>query len=358
MAESQFIKIKKPVGFGTSSSKARTVVNNSTGNLKDDVSVIQDTLRQIKAENGGAPGLEVTGKISGPSDPTVKAIKNFQKRQFGWTVGDGVVDPGHVTERKMHEVLAAQLGDKPPPTPPPAGVKFRDVIIAISAKGHRSEYSDLATLDAFVRKRVASEEYANKKDRDLSVIGAFIQDMNNSIDGVVTALNLVSLAEGQKLGKVMMYGISLGGKHIIRVAKSVGGKVPIAYVGVSDGAFFDPDTKTIPQGETDGTLSRSGKATNTPDMNADFAAFAAGTKVNVFQIKGNRFKILNPITGKRMWSSFMFGDEIHGSIPGFTVNRDVSDKCVKTDHTELHGEAARMGEDQMLGDMRSILLSV
>jgi hypothetical protein len=82
------ISIKEPVGFGNSSLAGHRPIRNRDG----DVSVIQDMLGRIAAEDGGSPGLKVTGKILGPSDPTVRAIRKFQRKQFGFE--DGVVDPG------------------------------------------------------------------------------------------------------------------------------------------------------------------------------------------------------------------------------------------------------------------------
>ena len=55
-----------------------------------------------------------------------------------------------------------------------------------------------------------------------------------------------------------------------------------------------------------------------------------------------------------MWFSDMAGGEVHGEIPGF-VNRRVDDQMTGTNADELHGDAARLGEDQMLVDMRNIL---
>jgi hypothetical protein len=43
--------------------------------------------------------LKLTGKIAGPTDPTVLAIRNFQRKQFNFA--DGVVDPDHKTERRL-----------------------------------------------------------------------------------------------------------------------------------------------------------------------------------------------------------------------------------------------------------------
>jgi hypothetical protein len=123
----QIISISEPVGFGTSSLAKHRPVRN----LPDDVSIVQDALNQIDPGKGGAfPRLTVNGKITGSEDPTVKAIRNFQRHQLGFE--DGVVDPGNKTENKLHEVLRALGGGAtttPGPTPPGAPSTGRVVIV-------------------------------------------------------------------------------------------------------------------------------------------------------------------------------------------------------------------------------------
>ena len=84
-----FLGIKDPVGFGTSSASNHKPVKNNP----DDVSIVQDSLNQIPASKGGpSQKLTANGKIvGGASDPTVRAIRNFQRFHFGFE--DGVVDP-------------------------------------------------------------------------------------------------------------------------------------------------------------------------------------------------------------------------------------------------------------------------
>jgi hypothetical protein len=101
-----FLGIKDPVGFGTSSASNHKPVKNNP----DDVSIVQDSLNQISPAKGGpSKKLPTTGKImGGASDPTVRAIRDFQRFHFGFE--DGVVDPNNKTEQKIHEILAGGGG--------------------------------------------------------------------------------------------------------------------------------------------------------------------------------------------------------------------------------------------------------
>jgi hypothetical protein len=87
-------------------------------------------LKGLPAAGGGTPGLAVTGMISGPNDPTVMAIRNFQQKCFGWQ--DGVVDPQSRTEMLLRgrtgadaptPVPADDLPDTPPYSTMPPGIR-------------------------------------------------------------------------------------------------------------------------------------------------------------------------------------------------------------------------------------------
>jgi hypothetical protein len=244
-------------------------------------------------------------------------------------------------------------GDQPSGT-----VKFRDAIVVISAIGHRAEISTTFQLSQFVKSKVVTPEYSKKTDRALTVFPLFAQTVAQNPAAVTTAVgDLLSLEdsdEGTQLGKVMMYGISLGGKQITKAAQSASaGGASLDYVGISDGAFFDNETTNSPLGLPRFPL-------NIPEIDPAFALFSAGRKLNVFQIKGNSSKLVNPLNNpkrnQQMWFSDMFGGEIHGRIRGCD-NADVSSQCTSTGAVQLHSEAARIGEERMLSDMRQILIN-
>jgi peptidoglycan hydrolase-like protein with peptidoglycan-binding domain len=82
------IVITKPVGVGGT-------------NVYDDVFNIQYGLDQVAPIDGGpSPQLVIDGKC-GPK--TIGAIREFQKKHFGWAGCDGRIDPGKQTLAKLNE---------------------------------------------------------------------------------------------------------------------------------------------------------------------------------------------------------------------------------------------------------------
>jgi hypothetical protein len=83
------IVILKPVGQGGA-------------NVYDDVFDIQYALDQVAPIDGGpSPQLVIDGKC-GPK--TIGAIRDFQKKHFGWQGCDGRIDPGKQTLAKLNQL--------------------------------------------------------------------------------------------------------------------------------------------------------------------------------------------------------------------------------------------------------------
>lgn len=83
------IVITKPVGQGGA-------------NVYDDVFNIQYGLDQVAPIDGGpSPQLVIDGKC-GPK--TIGAIRDFQKKHFGWQGCDGRIDPGKQTLAKLNQL--------------------------------------------------------------------------------------------------------------------------------------------------------------------------------------------------------------------------------------------------------------
>lgn len=77
-------------------------VGANAPNLYDDVFNIQYGLDQVAPIDGGpSPQLKIDGKC-GPI--TQKAIRDFQKKHFGWQGCDGRIDPGKRTLAKLNEL--------------------------------------------------------------------------------------------------------------------------------------------------------------------------------------------------------------------------------------------------------------
>ncbi|MFL5245053.1 MAG: hypothetical protein ACJ8FY_23370 [Gemmataceae bacterium] len=246
-----FVNITEPVGFGFSSLAGHRKVQNITS----EVSTIQDMLGQISADDGGTPGLSVTGKIIGPNDPTILAIRRFQKKQFGFE--DGVVDPGAKTERRLHEVLGS---DNPPPPPVlPDGVTF-DTVVRIMGQDPKSVFAGKPTAEgeslAFIPDAVGfsaaveTPEYKAENLR-LVLINFFGGGgrANPASDPTQTILDLI-LAQQQaaqtpgsvKIGfrRMIVFGTSIGGRNCATLARRlVNEKIHIDYLGLIDAAFDD-----------------------------------------------------------------------------------------------------------------------
>lgn len=76
-------------------------VGQGGANVYDDVFNIQYGLDQVAPIDGGpSPQLVIDGKC-GPK--TIGAIRDFQKKHFGWAGCDGRIDPGKQTLAKLNE---------------------------------------------------------------------------------------------------------------------------------------------------------------------------------------------------------------------------------------------------------------
>jgi hypothetical protein len=251
-----FANITEPVGFGFSSLPGHRKVQNK----ESEVSTIQDMLRQIAVEDGGTPGLSVTGKIIGPNDPTVLAIRRFQKKQFGFE--DGVVDPTALnprakTERRMHELL----GSDNPPAPPvlPDGVTL-DIVVRIMGQDPRSGFAGKPTAEGeggvFIPNAgdfsaaVETPDYKAENLR-LVLINFFggggkanpTSDPTQTILDLILAQQVAAQTPGSvKIGfrRMIIFGTSIGGRNCATLARRlVNEKINIDYLGLIDAAFDD-----------------------------------------------------------------------------------------------------------------------
>lgn len=80
-------------------------INKSVGhaaqNQQNDVVTVQYLLNRVPPNEGGP--TEFVAKTGVASPKFVRQIHAFQLRQFGWSVADGRVDPGHQTLRRLNE---------------------------------------------------------------------------------------------------------------------------------------------------------------------------------------------------------------------------------------------------------------
>jgi peptidoglycan hydrolase-like protein with peptidoglycan-binding domain len=94
------------------------VIDRSVGqggaNQANDVFNIQYGLDQVPPIDGGpSPQLKIDG-ICGPK--TIKAIRDFQMKHFGWQGADGRIDPGKQTIKKLNEKRQRWITPHLPPS--------------------------------------------------------------------------------------------------------------------------------------------------------------------------------------------------------------------------------------------------
>jgi hypothetical protein len=278
------IDIREPVGFGNSSLAGHRPIRNRAG----DVSVIQDMLGRIAAEDGGSPGLKVTEKILGPNDPTVVAIRKFQRKQFGFE--DGVVDPGAKTEKKLQQLSG---GDEPAPTPPVPESVTIDTVVRIMGQDPRSGLAGKPTAEgqglifvpeaADLETTIATPDYTAKNFR-LDLINFFggggranpASDPTKAIMDLIRAKRQAAQTPGSakiSFGRMIVYGWSIGGRNAATLARQLNTEgIAIDYLGIIDAAFDDEN-----DGERTGTV-KANKADNffegvSNDLRGEFPEF-------------------------------------------------------------------------------------
>jgi hypothetical protein len=242
---SEFPFIANPVGFGVSSSPNRKPIVNDS----DDVSAVQKMLNRIPASQGGTAEnpLDVGTEISGPNDPTVRAIRRFQQVQFGFQ--DGVVDPSQKTENRLHGIVDGQAPPNPPT--PPTATKTSDFVIRIMGQDPAAPVAGQPTDEGQggiavpevkdLRKFIESPDYLQTHE-SVTIInfnGGGGQ-RNRASDPTDTILNLLKSKRSAAAspGKVIVYGWSSGGRNSATLArKLVANDIAIDYLGIIDAAF-------------------------------------------------------------------------------------------------------------------------
>ena len=89
-------------------------VGQAGANQSNDVFKIQYALDQVAPIDGGpTPPLKIDG-LCGPK--TIKAIRDFQMKQFGWSGADGRIDPGKQTIKRLNEKRQRWITPHLPPS--------------------------------------------------------------------------------------------------------------------------------------------------------------------------------------------------------------------------------------------------
>ncbi len=318
-----------PVGIRWKSTQVRNSV--------DDQRSVIDLLARIRKSDGGmledwttrpAPGVD----RNCPKD-LATAILNFQTHWYAkraLTVADGVVDPTGTSLRLMNQLA---LPEQPGANGVVDEIVKIDIVVAIVPFAHRDDVP-LSSYANWIERNLKPFVSRNHK---LKVLTPDCSERFNPaacVKEIQAAIN-----DRSELGKLCLYGVSLGGLLTIQLAKaaSVFGR-PVDYVGVSDAAFFHQDSVRSPSfyGEKEVLMKSS------------FSAFNAKKKENYYQHKGNHVE-LSGTAGSLIWQSKLNG-EIHGHIQGFHNEQEGNLTKVVTgsNDNDFHVDGAQRGENKLL----------
>jgi hypothetical protein len=205
--------------------------------------------------------------------------------------------------------LEGGLGPAPAPT-----TAFKDVVVQILGFGGRnSSFQGEQLGSGALRQSVTSPEYAAKANRSLETIVFTGGQQPNPVQRIAALVRGAIMSSGASVGLVCLTGESAGGKNVLELANLLANFPPVidlAYVGLSDAAFFDQDAMAPPNAAGDNLMIRS-------------PFFQAGTKVNIFQSAGNDTEISGRLL-RRIWSGRMPNKEVHGKVQHFLDNRDLT----------------------------------
>lgn len=279
--------INDPVGAGTSSKRGAKPIRNSDR----DVRAIQTMLKSIPADQGGTPTLEVNGRITGPNDPTVKAIRKFQQKKFGWQ--DGVVDPKSHTETTLQAIAG---GTDPPPKP---ATKPLDIIVRFTG-GPGGERRD-EEREKDLRLTLNTDEYLKTHQPIEAICFTGFREQEKFVS--VAVADVVRRRAESPEGVTIVIGSSAGGVSAITAARQLTEKkIKLHYVGINDAAFLSSKNEVVFEPFS---------------INIASGAIQADLKENFFQTVGHNFQ--------RDSKGFFPHAEFHGPIQGFT-NINLNDK--------------------------------
>jgi hypothetical protein len=294
---------------------------------------------------------EIKDKLGDFKDGTKAAVHAFKSSRGIQRTGrplDDVV--GRMTITALDNEISDLEGTKP--GPPAPTTLFQDVVVQITGfGGPNSPHQGQQQGSRLLRQDVSSPSYNLKTNRKLETIAFTGGESPNPVQTIAQLVRGAILSSGAVPGIVCLFGGSAGGKNVLQLASelSIGVfPVPLFYVGVSDGAFFDADAVDGP---------------NFSGTNLKIAVrrpFSALEKANFFQSAGNDTKFSFSGT-RRIWFGKMPNGEVHGPIQGFLQNFDltVSGRVVpqgpNTNFESLHSDAVSIGDRAHLSRIRDIL---
>jgi hypothetical protein len=313
------------------------------------IALIQMALGQVRdILDKRIPEIKDKRGFYGPD--TIRAVHIYKETR-------DIVIPGHklddIVGRRTISFLDDDLveieGSKPAPKPP--ATKFKDVVVRISGFGGiNSPVQGQPQLPGGLIQDVVSGNYRQKSHRSIEAIvftGGQRPDPSRTIAGLVRA---AILGSGASVGIVCLVGESAGGKNVLALANDLAftpPRIPLTYVGVSDGAFDDGDAVAPPNSNGDNL-----------EIRAPF--FGASEKVNIFQSDGNGTEFSGSLL-RSIWAGKMPNKEVHGRIQGFVRNRDLTADGTlpragaNASFEAVHANAVSIGNGVHLPRIRALL---
>jgi len=348
------VSINGPVGEVRPNSWWRTTKPTS---FSADQRRLIELLSKVPTDQGGKKGAWTTtafvlqdGKCA---TDLADAIWNFQvewKRRGLFRNIDGVVDPKGNTLRKLNELADGQVSTS----------VVADIVIRFIG----GDVADPLTPDAVLpRSRVPAYKPTTGHafgesivqhpggDRMLVRIGRTTKTTGSaSLDlfiGVIGDLTARLAAVKAVPGKIYIFGSSSGGRNAIDFAQrlsAAGAAFRAHFIGVIDAPFFDPETPDV----------RPTKTGPDPGAIPQFKVTAPpAIRNNFFQTRGNHAR--ETTFGRKVFSSGMKNEEIHGDIVGFTANNlnDQIDPGPNDDahHVNASSEGNRRAVAQIVDDL-------
>lgn len=323
---------------------------------RDALRLIQEALNKLK--DAGVfldlvkiPQDEIDNKRYGK--PTEDAVVAFKKKLDIRRPGQQVVDPitGRSTLAQLDDEMMKLEGKKVVPDgPADDDAVFVDVVVNFQG-GVNFDAPSIVLNDMSIANYL---DKLKSKRRFLPVgIGA-AGGKSVSIQKIKRDIDKETGSPRSRRGLLCIHGDSLGGRHALDLAAEfTRSGVQIDFLGLEDAAFNFNDASNDPI-----VVLQIPKPTNTPIFKV--GAIAAKRAINYFQTHGNTAKLakINLPRSTHIWSSDMFGEEIHGKIEGTKIeNVSLNDQInfLPPAGNRFHTEAGGIGRQRDKNDISRLL---
>lgn len=310
------------------------------------VAVVQSALEKISARmDARVPAVrDPAGAFNASTRASVRAYKTLRDIRIPPKPVDDIV--GRRTLSLLDTEMLMLEG-----APAPPAQRFIDVVVHITGFGGPNSTREGEQQGGVgLRGELVGEAYRAKTNRRLETIVFTGGQRPSPVPLIASRVRTAIKDSGATLGLVCLVGQSAGGKNVVQLAPLLANQAPaieLAYVGLSDAAFFDEDAAAPPNADGSNLLIR-----------APF--FQAREKVNIFQSAGNGTEFSGSLM-RRIWSGQMPNKEVHGPVQHFPVFRDltregrVSAATAARGAEVAHSAACFFGDNVHMARIRELL---